>query len=186
MKTLITSIKITVAFCVLFSVGYVLILWGFAQVVAPNSGQAEVVTMNGQVVGAANVGQQFSDSTYFWGRPSAVDYNGSGSGGSNKGPSNSEYLAEVEARIVAFLEAHPYLDRSEVPSELVTASGSGLDPHISPEGAAVQVRRVATARAMTEEQVIRIVEKTTTTPIVGQPFINVLELNVALENEKNN
>lgn len=183
MKTLFISIKITVAFCVILFVGYVLVLWGFAGVVAPNSGQAEVVTMNGKVVGAVNVGQQFSDSTYFWGRPSAVDYNGGGSGGSNKGPTNPEYLAEVEARIVAFLAAHSYLKRSELPSELVTASGSGLDPHISPEGAAVQIRRVAAARSMSEEKVAQIVAKNTTTPIVGNPTINVLELNVALDNE---
>ena len=83
-------------------------------------------------VGAANVGQQFTDTRYFWGRPSAVDYNGGGSGGSNKAATNPEYLAEVERRVQDFLAAHPYLTREEVPSEMVTASGSGLDPDISP------------------------------------------------------
>lgn len=186
MKTLLSSIKITIAFCGILFIGYVLVLWGVAAVVAPNSGQAEVVTLNGKVVGAANVGQQFSDSIYFWGRPSAVDYNGSGSGGSNKGPSNPEYLADVEARIVTFLAAHPYLQRAELPSELVTASGSGLDPHISPEGAKVQIQRIAKARSMSLEKVTEIVSRKTTKPIVGKPFINVLELNVELDNEQNN
>lgn len=182
MKTLITSIKITVAFCVILFGGYVLVLWGFAEVVAPNSGAAEVVKMDGKVVGAANVGQQFRDSIYFWGRPSAVDYDGGASGASNMGPSNPDYLAEIETRIEAFLEAHPYLERAGVPSEMVTASGSGLDPHISPVGAAVQIERVATARSMSQEKVAQIVEQQTIKPIIGQPYINVLELNVALDN----
>ncbi len=186
MKTLITSIKITIAFCVILFVGYVLILWGFATIATPNSGEAEVLTMNGKIVGAANVGQPFTDTIYFWGRPSAVDYDGGGSGGSNKGPSNPEYLKEVEARIETFLAAHPYLQRSELPSELVTASGSGLDPHISPEGAAVQIRRVAAARNLSESRVKEIVETKTEKPLVGEPYINVLELNIALDNEKSN
>ena len=110
-------------------------------------------TYNGKVVGAANVGQVFTDSVYFWGRPSNVDYNGGGSGGSNKGTNNPEYLAQVEERINAFLAAHPYLSREEVPAEMVTASGSGLDPDISIRGAEVQIRRVAGARGMSEAEV---------------------------------
>ena len=118
-----------------------------------------MVTYNGKVVGAANVGQVFTDSVYFWGRPSAVDYNGGGSGGSNKATTNPEYLAEVEQRVQDFLAAHPYLSRGEVPSEMVTASGSGLDPDISPRGAEVQIRRVAAARGMSEAEVKKIVEE---------------------------
>lgn len=184
MKTLITSLKLTVAFCVLLFVGYVLVLWGFAAVVKPNHGAAEVVTFNEKVVGATNVGQPFTQPQYFWGRPSAVDYDGGGSGGSNKGPSNPEYLQEVQNRIDAFLAAHPYLDKKELPSELVTASGSGLDPHLSPAAAMVQVRRVAQARGLSEETVKQIVVEQTKCPLVGQPYVNVLELNVALDSKK--
>ena len=134
--------------CVVLTVGYVLLLRLTSAVVSPNDGEAALVELDGKVVGAANVGQAFTDSVYFWGRPSAVEYNGGGSGGSNKGTNNPEYLSEVESRIESFMAAHPYLSRGDVPSELVTASGSGLDPDISVRGAEVQIRRVAASRGM--------------------------------------
>lgn len=171
--------------CVLLGLGYVLILRLTAAVASPNGGEAELVEMDGKAVGAANVGQVFTDQVYFWGRPSAVDYNGGGSGGSNKGTTNPEYLAEVEQRIVDFMAAHPYLTREEVPAEMVTASGSGLDPDISPLGADVQVRRVAEARGMSEGEVREIVYSVTKGPwlgLFGTPKVNVLKLNVALNN----
>lgn len=186
MKNLLISIKITLVFCVILFVGYVLVLWGVAEVTQPNGGRAEVLTLNGRVVGASNVGQQFSDSTHFWSRPSAVDYNGSGSGGSNKGNTNPEYLADVEVRITDFLAAHPYLSRSEVPSEMVTASASGLDPHISYAAAVAQAPRVAAARGITALQVMSIVEEQQSKPIAGPAFINVLKLNIALDEKYNN
>lgn len=181
---IVKSAKITLVFCVFLSVFYILVLWLFARVAGPNGGNADVVTLDGNVVGAANVGQQFTQDIYFWGRPSAVDYNGSGSGGSNKGTTNPEYLAEVEARIDTFLVKHPYLQRAEVPSEMVTASGSGLDPHISPAGAAVQVQRVAAARGLSPESVQALVDEYTEGPLMGlfgTPTVNVLKLNVALD-----
>ena len=184
MKNLWISIKITLAMCVVLFVGYVLVLRLVAWVASPNDGEAPVVTYNGKVVGAANVGQVFTDSVYFWGRPSNVDYNGGGSGGSNKGTNNPEYLAQVEERIDAFLAAHPYLSREEVPAEMVTASGSGLDPDISPRGAQVQVRRVAAARGLDEAVVQRLVDSLTQKPwlgLFGTEKVNVLRLNVALE-----
>ena len=135
MKNLWISLKITLAMCIVLGVGYVLVLRGISAVAGPNGGEADVVTLDGQVVGAANVGQRFTDVRYFWSRPSAVDYNGGGSGGSNKATTNPEHLAGVEQRVQDFLAAHPYLSRAEVPAEMVTASGSGLDPDISPRGA---------------------------------------------------
>ena len=184
MKNLWISIKITLAMCVVLFVGYVLVLRLVAWVASPNDGEAPVVTYNGKVVGAANVGQVFTDSVYFWGRPSAVDYNGGGSGGSNKATTNPEYLADVEQRVQDFLAAHPYLSRGEVPSEMVTASGSGLDPDISPRGAQVQVRRVAAARGLDEAVVQRLVDSLTQKPwlgLFGTAKVNVLRLNIALE-----
>ena len=136
-----------------------------------------MVTYNGKVVGAANVGQVFTDSIYFWGRPSAVDYNGGGSGGSNKATTNPEYLAEVEQRVQDFLAAHPYLSREEVPSEMVT-----------PRGAEVQIRRVAAARGMSEAEVKKIVEENIHKPwlgLFGTYKVNVLKLNVALDTAQN-
>ena len=184
MKNLWISIKITLAMCVVLFVGYVLVLRLVAWVASPNDGEAPVVTYNGKVVGAANVGQVFTDSVYFWGRPSNVDYNGGGSGGSNKATTNPEHLAGVEQRVQDFLAAHPYLTRAEVPAEMVTASGSGLDPDISPRGAQVQVRRVAEARGLDIATVRHLVDSLTQKPwlgLFGTEKVNVLRLNVALE-----
>ena len=184
MKNLWISVKITLAMCLLLGVGYVLVLRGVSALAGPNGGQAETLTLDGRVVGAANVGQQFTGGRYFWGRPSAVDYNGGGSGGSNKATTNPEYLADVEQRVQDFLAAHPYLSRGEVPSEMVTASGSGLDPDISPRGAQVQVRRVAEARGLDAAAVRHLVDSLTQRPwlgLFGTEKVNVLRLNIALE-----
>ena len=190
MKTLLKSIKITLVFCVFFSVFYILVLWLFAQVAGPNRGNAEVVTLNGKVVGAANVGQTFTEEKYFWGRPSCAGdgYDATSSAGSNKGPPNPEYLGEVEARIDTFLIHHPYLARKDVPAEMVTASASGLDPDITPQSAYVQVKRVAQARGMDVEEVRRVVDKAVEKPLLGifgAEKVNVLKLNIALEELKN-
>lgn len=186
MKTLISSIKITVAFSIILFVGYVMVLWGAGKIIGPNKGEAELLAYNGKTVGAANIGQQFTDMKYFWGRPSSADYNGAGSGGSNKGTTNAEYLREVSDRIYTFLIYHPYLSRHRIPSEMVTASASGLDPHISPEAAKVQIKRIAAARNISEETVLDIVNKNTNCPLAGKEFVNVLKLNIALdENESN-
>ena len=191
MRTLLKSLKITIAFCLFFSVCYILILWVFALVAGPNKGNAELVTLkNGKVVGAANVGQVFTEDIYFWGRPSCAGdgYDASSSAGSNKGPTNEEYLAEVETRIDTFLVHHPYLERKDVPAEMVTASGSGLDPDITPESAYVQVKRVAAARNMDETTVKEIVDQTIEKPFLGlfgTEKVNVLKLNINLENYEN-
>ena len=187
MKSIVwKSIKITLVFCVFFSLCYIFALWAFAKVAGPGNGNAEVVTLDGKVVGAANVGQKFTKDIYFWGRPSAADYTADASAGSNKGPTNPEYLEEVEVRIDTFLVHHPYLKRNEVPAEMVTASGSGLDPHITPQSAEVQIKRVAKARGMQEDKVRKIVEENTEAPLLGlfgTAKVNVLKLNVALDQQ---
>ena len=185
MKTLLSSFKLTIVFCVLLFVGYVLVLWGFAAVVKPNHGKAELVILNKKTVGAANIGQKFTQAKYFLGRPSTVDYDGSHSGGSNKGTSNKEYLQEVNMRITEFLATHPYLNKKDIPSELVTSSGSGLDPDISPLAANIQIRRIAEVRGLPENVIKKIVFEHTKRPLLGQPHIDVLELNIALDNETN-
>ncbi len=183
-KDLIKSAKLTLVFCLLLGVCYVLVLWIFALIASPGKGNAEMVTYNGQIVGAANVGQKFSKDIYFWGRPSAVNYAADASGASNKSVTNKEYLKEVETRIDSFLVHHPYLKRSDVPVEMVTASGSGLDPDITPQCAYVQIKRVAMARNMNENKVKEIVEKEIQKPflgIFGTTKVNVLRLNIALD-----
>ena len=142
-----------------------------------------------EFVGLENFQRIFTKDIYFWSRPSCAGdgYDAASSGGSNKGPTNPEYLAEVEARIDSFLIHHPYLKRSEVPAEMVTASGSGLDPNITPACAYVQVKRVAQARGLSEEAVRAIVDKSVEKPLLGlfgTEKVNVLKLNVALEEAK--
>lgn len=186
MKTLWKSFKITIAFCIFFSIFYILILWIFAQFAGPNKGNAEVAVLNGRVVGAANVGQMFTKDIYFWGRPSCAGdgYDAANSAGSNKGPTNTEYLAEVEARIDTFLVYHPYLNRKDVPAEMVTASASGLDPDITPACAYVQVKRVAQARGIDEHEVAAIVDEAIEKPLLGlfgTEKVNVLKLNITLD-----
>ena len=184
MKNFIKSFRITIAFCIVLSVLYIAVLWIYGQFFSPGNGNAEVVTLNGKIVGAANVGQKFTKDIYFWGRPSAVDYTADASGASNKGPTNKEYLKEVEVRVDSFLAHHPYLERKDVPAEMVTASASGLDPHITPECARVQVKRVAEARKLSDKTVMDIVEKQIEKPflgIFGTEKVNVLKLNVALD-----
>ena len=117
------------------------------------------------------------------------NYNGAGSGGSNKGPSNPDYLKEVELRIDTFLIQHPYLNKTEVPAEMVTASGSGLDPHISPVSAFVQAKRVADERKISLEKMNKIIQEHIEQPlfgVFGPSTINVLELNLALEKMQTN
>lgn len=186
MKTFIKAFRLTVAMCVFLGIGYVLVLCIFAKVAGPGKGNAEVVELNGKVVGAANVGQQFTKDIYFWGRPSCAGdgYDAANSCGSNKGPTNPEYLAEVETRIDSFLAHHPYLERKDVPAEMVTVSGSGLDPDITPQSARVQVKRVAAARHLSENQVAALVENSIERPLLGlfgPAKVNVLKLNVALD-----
>ena len=184
MKKVISIVTFTILTVILFVAIYPLVIWGIAQF-APNQGKGETVSVNGKVVGYQKIGQKFDKATYFWGRPSAVDYNAAGSGGSNKGPSNKEYLDLVQKRIDTFLIVHPYLKKSDIPADMITASGSGLDPNISPQGALIQVKRVALARHLPEEKVKTLVESKISKPsVVGTSTVNVLELNVALDKLK--
>jgi K+-transporting ATPase ATPase C chain len=184
MKNIFSILKFTLFMVVLLAVIYPMAIFGIAQL-APNKGKGETITVNGKVVGYQKIGQKFDKSNYFWGRPSAVDYNAAGSAGSNKGPSNPDYLALVQKRIDTFLIVHPYLKKSEIPSDMVTASGSGLDPNISPQGALIQVKRVAGARNLSEEKVKALVDSKINLPaIMGTATVNVLELNIALDELK--
>jgi K+-transporting ATPase ATPase C chain len=181
MKNIFSILKLTVLMVILLAVIYPMAIFGIAQF-ASNKGKGETISINGKMIGYQKIGQKFDKSNYFWGRPSAVDYNAAGSAGSNKGPSNADYLALVQKRIDAFLIVHPYLNKSEIPSDMVTASGSGLDPNISPEGALIQVKRVAKERKIAEEKIRALVETKINKPtIMGTPSVNILELNVALD-----
>ncbi|HWV29825.1 MAG TPA: K(+)-transporting ATPase subunit C [Dyadobacter sp.] len=186
MKTnILPAIRLTIATLILFCVVYPAIVWTIAQL-APNNGKGKVISANGQKY-YANIGQHFTEDKYFNSRPSAVDYNAAGSGGSNKGPSNSEYLQTVQARLDTFLVHNPGVKKADVPVELVTASGSGLDPDISPAGAKVQALRIAKVRGLSEKAVGDLIEKHTDGPLLGlfgPSHVNVLKLNLALDQLK--
>lgn len=180
------ALKLTAVLVLLMAGLYPLLIAGVSKM-APGKGDGVTVSKNGIVVGYANVGQKFTDDRYFQGRPSAVDYNAAGSGGSNKGPSNPDYLKVVQERIDSFLVHNPGVKKSEIPAELVTASGSGLDPHLSPAGALVQVQRIATLRGISVEKLKELVAEQTKGPLLrmfGPATVNVLKLNIALDELK--
>ncbi len=185
-KYILPSIKLTAVLMVLLCVIYPLFLAAVGKL-TPGGGNGETVSLNGKVVGYANIGQNFTDDKYFWGRPSAVSFNAAGSGGSNKGPFDSAYLADVSSKIDSFMAHNPGVSRASVPSELVTYSGSGLDPDISPDGALVQVGRVARARGIDSAALRALVLSHVQGPflgIFGPSKVNVLKLNVALDQKK--
>lgn len=180
------ALKLTAVLILITAGLYPLLIAGVAKM-APGKGDGVTVERNGKVVGYANIGQKFTDDSYFQGRPSAVDYNAAGSGGSNKGPSNEEYLKVVQERIDTFLAHNPGVNKAEIPAELVTASGSGLDPHLSPAGALVQVRRIAKLRGIPEQKLEQLVKEQTKGPLLGMfgpATVNVLKLNIALDEIK--
>ena len=185
-NNILPSVRLTLV-CMIFFMGiYPILIMEGAQL-APGKGKGETVVVNNKVVGWKLLGQKFTDDKYFRGRPSAVDYNAASAGGSNKGPSNPDYLKEVQDRIDSFLVHNPAVTKNEIPSDLVTASGAGLDSHISPEGALVQVKRIAAVRNIPVEKVNALVEKNIENPLAGlfgTKTVNVLQLNIALDNLK--
>jgi potassium-transporting ATPase KdpC subunit len=182
-KNLWISLKLTLLMIIICAVLYPLLIAGIGKA-TPGGGKGETVTVDGKVVGYEKVGQKFTDDKYFWGRPSAVDYNAAGSAGSNKGPSNPDYLQVVQDRIDTFLAHNPGVKKEEIPADLVTASGSGLDPHISPASAYIQVRRIAAVRSIDESKIKMLVDNHVEKGMFGPDVVNVLKLNVALDNSK--
>lgn len=185
-KYLLPSLKLTLVLIIICSVLYPLLIAGVATL-ATGSGKGETLSLNGKVVGYANIGQKFTDDKYFWSRPSAVDYNAAGSAGSNKGPTNPDYLKQVNDRIDSFLVHNPSVKRADIPSDLVTASGSGLDPDLSPQAALVQVARIASVRHIPAEKISALVEQQIEKPLLslfGPAKVNVLKLNISLDKLK--
>ncbi|GAB4027339.1 K(+)-transporting ATPase subunit C [Spirosoma gilvum] len=180
------AIRLTFVMLVVLVVIYPLVVAGIARL-APGGGRGETVTVKGKVVGYKLIGQKFTEDRYFNSRPSAVDYNAAGSGGSNKGPTNPDYLKTVQARIDTFLVHNPGVKKADIPAELVTASGSGLDPDLSPEGAKIQIARIAKIRGISAERLEQLVDRHTEGPLLGlfgPAKVNVLQLNIALDELK--
>lgn len=182
-KELFPSLLLTLVMLVFLCVIYPAIVWAIAQA-APGKGEGVTIKGADGKTYFENIGQTFTEDKYFWSRPSAVSYNAASTGGSNKGPSNPDYLATVSDRIDSFLAHNPGINRSKIPSDMVTASGSGLDPHISVQGAIIQIPRIARIRGLSENAVKDLVAKQTEKPllgVLGTERINVLKLNIALD-----
>jgi len=180
------ALVILVALTFVTGVAYPLLVTGVAQAVFPSQAQGSLITKDGKLVGSALIGQSFDDPKYFWGRPSATSpfpYNAASSSGSNLSPTNPDLVKAVQARVEALRAADPG-NTAPVPVDLVTASGSGLDPHISPAAALYQVSRVAKARKLDPERVRQLVAQHTEgrwLGLLGEPRVNVLALNLALD-----
>jgi K+-transporting ATPase ATPase C chain len=179
------SIYITVALFILATV-YTCVINGFAQMFFNHSANGSLIVKDGQAIGSKHIGQVFTDEKHFHGRPSAYNYNTyeteeeaqvlPASGGTNLGLSNPAYSENVKANVEKLLNANPGLKVEDIPVEMVTASGSGLDPHITVQGALIQAERVAKANGISKDEVINLINK-----IAHKDIVNVLELNLALE-----
>lgn len=178
------GVLFTLVTMVLFGGAYHLLIWGIGQAAFPSQAEGSLIRRaDGTVVGSSLIAQAFTQPGYFHPRPSAVDYNAASTGGSNLGPSNPDQGKAVKERLHAVIAAEG-VSASAVPSEMVTASGGGLDPHIPPAAAELQLPRVARARGLSEDRVRALVRTHTEPPflgILGRERVNVLELNLAMD-----
>lgn len=183
LRQLITGLRALAVLTVLLGLGYPLVVWGVGQTVFPDQANGSLVVRDGTVVGSSRIGQTFEGDAWFASRPSAGDYDAQASAGTNLGPSDTDLVADIEARRAA-VASRDGVAPAAVPADAVTASASGLDPYISPAYAAIQVNRVATARRLSADQVTAILAQHTDGRVLGflgEPRVNVLLLNLALE-----
>jgi K+-transporting ATPase ATPase C chain len=189
MKVILQAIRQTLVWTVICGIAYPVVMTVFSQLVFPEQANGSLVMRDGKIIGSALLAQQFTGSNYFWPRPSACTY-GTGptglvaSSGSNLGPTSGALQTNVQNNTAAFISGNNLPTNTVVPADIVFASASGLDPHISPEAARLQIARVAAARGLSADQVTGLVRKFTEGPqwgFLGEPRVNVLLLNVALD-----
>lgn len=185
MNNTLASIRMLLAMTLLTGLAYPAVVTGVAKVIWRDKAEGSMTSRDGNVVGSSLIAQKFASEKYFWPRPSAADYNASSSTGSNFGPTSAALKKAVDDRRAALLKAHP--GQAEIPEDLLFASGSGLDPHISPAAARYQAGRVAVARKLDPTRVLALVEGKIQAPqfgVLGDERVNVLELNLALDDLK--
>ncbi len=200
MNTFLKGIKrpflITIALLLICGFAYPLLLTGISQLIFPSQANGSLITIDGQTIGSELIGQDFTDARFMKGRPSAVNYNtysredsdsgnytGVSSGSKNYAPTNPELAKRVEADLAEFLAANPAIREEDIPTDLLTASGSGLDPHISPEAAAIQIPALAEATGLTQDTLKAIVQDNTQGKflgIFGEETVNVLKVNLEI------
>jgi K+-transporting ATPase ATPase C chain len=190
MRTLVGSLVALVLATVVFGFAYPGLMTGIGQLAFPNKADGSLVEVDGQVVGSRLAAQAFSQPQYFHPRPSAVDYNAAGTSFANLGPTSPELASAVDEQVQAILELegpyNPGLEVGDIPVDAVTTSASGIDPHISPANARLQAARVAEVRGLALERVRELIDEATDGRFIGfwgEPGVNVLELNIALDKE---
>lgn len=186
-EQLLPGLRIKIFMTVLLGVGYPLLMTGISQVMFPNQANGSLIKTGDKVIGSELIGQSFSKPEYFHPRPSAagMGYDASSSGGSNYGPTNQKLIDRVKASLEQFHKDNPDY-QGPIPADLVTASASGLDPHISPDSAKAQIARIAKARVASPDQINQLVGQFTEGPdlgLLGEPRVNVLLLNLALDQQ---
>lgn len=199
------AVLVTVVLMIICGLIYPLVLTGISKVIFPRQAEGSLITVDGKVVGAETIGQEFTEDYYMWGRPSAYHYNtytedengnlvysdgtefaGVSSGSNNYAPTNEALTERVESDMEKFLERNPEVKAEDIPTDLLTASGSGLDPHISPESAQIQIPRIAEASGLSEEKVEEIVSEHTEGKLLGvfgEETVNVLMVNLDIAKE---
>jgi len=199
MKILKKAFLLSIILLVIFGIGYPLLMTGLSQLVFPKQANGSIIDINDQKVGSEVLGQSFSDARYFKGRPSAVNYNtyteadtkpdkdgktvysGVSSGSQNLAPSNPALAERIQKDMDEFLKANPSVKKEDIPADLLTASGSGLDPHISPAAAKLQIPSVAKATGISEAELNKIIEASTENRqlgVLGEARVNVLKANI--------
>lgn len=187
MKNFIIALKLVVLMTILLGIVYPLVITGITRAIFPHKTNGSLLTMNGKVIGSALIGQKFESQRYFWSRPSAVDYNPLPSGGSNLGPTSADLEKHITQRRSMLFAANGMSEGTIIPPDLLFASASGLDPHISPEAARFQVKRIVRERGFDrngENELYKLIDRHVeprALQLLGEPRVNVLKLNLSLD-----
>lgn len=181
---MLKNLRICLVLLIICGLAYPMAVTGLSALTMPAKAEGSLIESNGKVVGSELIGQMFKDPKYFSGRVSSIEYNAAGSGSGNYAPSNKDMIERTKKDIETFLAANPDVKKEDIPPDLLTNSGSGLDPHISPLAAEIQVTRIAKERGIKEEKLYQLIKDKTEgrqLGIFGEPRVNVLELNMALD-----